>query len=194
MLKRSGIPFALNTINYIDFTSDEYGAGLNKLLAALGYSGELPVTPTTFPFMLRKYAIPIAIGVFLIVVLASLFIFIPSAPPISTPSPLLPTTEVVPSITDTTTPSPSVTASATVTVTPTVTLTPTPRATLTPSATNQNFDILIFCVNSLYANTINVRSGPGTIYAPLGEPLLVGKCLAFSARNEEEDWLQIAPI
>ena len=36
MLKRSGIPFALNTINYIDFTSDEYGAGLNKLLAALG--------------------------------------------------------------------------------------------------------------------------------------------------------------
>jgi len=27
----------------------------------------------------------------------------------------------------------------------------------------------------------------------LGEPLQVGKCLAFSARNEEATWLQIAP-
>jgi hypothetical protein len=52
---------------------------------------------------------------------------------------------------------------------------------------------LIYCVNSLYANTINVRSGPGTIYAPIGEPLQVGKCLAFSARNGETTWLQIAP-
>jgi hypothetical protein len=38
-----------------------------------------------------------------------------------------------------------------------------------------------------------VRSGPGTIYAPLGEPLLVDECLNFSARNEEGTWLQIAP-
>ena len=194
MFRRSGIPFALNTINYVDFTSDEYGVGLNNLLTALGYSGEMPVTPTTFPFMLRKYAIPIAIGVLVLIGLASFFIFAPSPPPTITPSPLPPTTEVVPSITETATPSPSVTASATITLTPTETLTPTPRATLTPSATNQTFDILIFCVNSLYANSINVRSGPGTTYAVLGEPLQVGKCLAFSARNEEEDWLQIAPI
>jgi hypothetical protein len=48
-------------------------------------------------------------------------------------------------------------------------------------------------VESDYANSINVRSGPGTIYAPLGEPLLVGTCLFFSARNEEVTWLQIAP-
>jgi hypothetical protein len=65
---------------------------------------------------------------------------------------------------------------------------------LTASPTKPTFDILIYCVNSLYANTINVRSGPGIIYAPTGEPLQVGKCLAFSARNEEETWLQIAPI
>jgi len=38
-----------------------------------------------------------------------------------------------------------------------------------------------------------VRSGPGTIYAPLGEPLLVDTCLFFSGRNEEATWLQIAP-
>jgi hypothetical protein len=38
-----------------------------------------------------------------------------------------------------------------------------------------------------------VRSGPGTIYAPMGEPLRVDTCLFFSARNEESTWLQIAP-
>jgi hypothetical protein len=38
-----------------------------------------------------------------------------------------------------------------------------------------------------------VRAGPGTIYPPIGAPLLVGTCLDFSARNEEGTWLQIAP-
>jgi hypothetical protein len=28
----------------------------------------------------------------------------------------------------------------------------------------------------------------------MGEPLKVGTCLSFSARNEEATWLQIAPI
>jgi len=74
-----------------------------------------------------------------------------------------------------------------------LTQTPTLAPSLTPSATAIPFNRLIFCVNSLYANSINVRSGPGTIYAPIGEPLLVGKCLAFSARNEEATWLQVAP-
>jgi len=49
------------------------------------------------------------------------------------------------------------------------------------------------CITSDYANSINVRSGPGTIYAPLGASLLVDTCLFFSARNEESTWLQIAP-
>jgi hypothetical protein len=64
---------------------------------------------------------------------------------------------------------------------------------LTPSPTNQPFNRLGLCVKSDYANSINVRSGPGTIYPPLGEPLLVETCLFFSARNEEATWLQIAP-
>jgi hypothetical protein len=38
-----------------------------------------------------------------------------------------------------------------------------------------------------------VRSGPGTIYPVLGEPLLVDTCLFFSARNQEATWLQVAP-
>lgn len=87
--------------------------------------------------------------------------------------------------------------------TPTFTLTPTRRPTstptssptrsFTPSPTNRPFEFLIFCINSPFANFITVRSGPGTMYAPLGEPLPVGTCLAFNARNEEATWLQIAP-
>ncbi|HEX5810244.1 MAG TPA: hypothetical protein VFY25_16355, partial [Anaerolineales bacterium] len=60
------------------------------------------------------------------------------------------------------------------------------------SATNRPFARLGLCVISEYANRINVRSGPGTTHAPLGEPLLVDTCLFFSARNEESTWLQIA--
>jgi hypothetical protein len=67
------------------------------------------------------------------------------------------------------------------------------RPTLTPSATKQPFETLNYCVNSLYAFNINVRSGPGTNFAVQGEPLSVGKCLAFRAVNEEETWLLIAP-
>src|SRR5512134_1254202 len=36
MLERSSIPFSLNTINYVDFTSDDYVASFNNLLTALG--------------------------------------------------------------------------------------------------------------------------------------------------------------
>ncbi|MGZ9223035.1 MAG: hypothetical protein ACXW4Q_13080, partial [Anaerolineales bacterium] len=63
----------------------------------------------------------------------------------------------------------------------------------TPSPTNRPLNRLGLCVLSEYANSINVRSGPGTIYAPQGAPLLVETCLFFSARNEESTWLQIAP-
>jgi hypothetical protein len=65
--------------------------------------------------------------------------------------------------------------------------------TLTPSPTKIPFEVLTYCVNSLYAFTINVRSGPGTTYRVQGEPLPVGKCLTFHAVNEEETWLLVAP-
>src|SRR5512138_576054 len=61
MLARSSVPFALNTINFIDFTSDDYAANFKNLLTALGYTGEPPVVepftaPVALPPVLRKYA------------------------------------------------------------------------------------------------------------------------------------------
>jgi hypothetical protein len=199
MLTRSSVPFALNTLNYIDFTGRDYDDNLKALLDTLGYKGELPVTPTALPLLLRKYWIPIVIGFGFLLALLSTFVFAPSPEPSLTPTRLPSMTPIiVPTHTFTTTATVSPTDSPTITpsptISPTFTETPTAKPTLTASPTNPTFEILIYCVNSLYANTINVRSGPGTIYAPIGDPLQVGTCLAFNARNEEETWLQIAPL
>ncbi len=193
MLSQSRVPFALNTINYVDFSSGEYADNLKSLLSALGYTGEMPVTPA-HPIPFGKYAIPMILGILIFVALGSRLLFSPSAVPSVTPS-VVPTTPVVISASNTAKPTPteSPTPSATITITPTLTLTSTAKPPSTPSATKIPFITLTYCVNSLYANSINVRSGPGTIYPRIGEPLLVGKCLAFSAINEEETWLQVAP-
>ena len=199
MLQQSDVPFALNTINYVDFTTDDYAASINKLLQALGYSGK-PIVPA-LPFLvrLRRVWIPLLIGGLILLGFLSRYVSQPPVLPTATLTvPPSTTPVVIPTHTSTLslTPTASITSTHTHTPTSTSTLTETttPRATLTSSPTNPPFDILIYCVNSLYANTINVRSGPGTIYAPLGEPLKVGTCLSFSARNEETTWLQIAPL
>jgi len=204
MLAATGVPFALNTINYVNFSYGEYVDNFNSLLSALGYTGEPPVvvapSADRFPFLLsalRKYTIPIIIG---IVLLITLFLLIPILTPPVPPTPTPTSTLVLPTATvpafATQTDLPTVTVTPTVASTPTVTLTTTLTATAkptsTPSPTNLPFNRLTFCVNSQYANSINVRSGPGTNHAPLGGPLPVGECLAFSARNEEGTWLQIA--
>lgn len=185
------MPFALNTINYVNFASGDYADNINSLLGALGYSGE-PIQPSSsLPFTLRKYAIPILIGLGFLLTLGSFLLFSPTPPPTVTPTTTpAPTTSVPATVTETSVPTDSPTPSAT--MTSTVTLTPTSSPTFTPSATKIPFITLTYCVNSLYANSINVRSGPGTIYAPIGDPLLVGKCLIFSATNVEETWLQAA--
>lgn len=198
MLARTNIPFALNTINYIDFTGEDYAASLNSLLTTVGHTGEPIVPAATLPMLLRKYAFPIIIGILLLLAIISSFLFTPPVPPTPTATQtstvLLPTTTDI-FITDTSTPtvSPTASQSATVTLSPTLTLTSTQTRTLTPSPTNKPFNRLGLCVQSDFANSINVRSGPGTIYAPLGAPLPVETCLFFSARNEEATWLQIAP-
>ena len=199
LLERSGIPFALNTINYVDFTSDDYAASFSSLLSALGYTGEPPVVRPPVAWTLfrtfRKYAIPILIGVGFLLALVSTFLLTPPDAPTPTPTSPSPTvTQPTSTFTreaDTPTATQSATASAT--LSPTITLTPSLTPTLTPSPTNRPFPRLGLCVQSDYANRINVRSGPGTIYPPLGEPLLVDTCLFFNARNEESTWLQIAP-
>ena len=198
MLAQSRLPFALNTINYIDFTGEDYAASLNSLLTTVGYAGEPVVPATTLPMLLRKYAFPIMIGILLLLAFISSFLFTPSVSPTPTATQtstvVLPTASVV-FATETNPPTviPTASQSATITLSPTLTLTSTQTPTLTPSPTNKPFNRLGLCVKSDYANSINVRSGPGTIYAPLGGPLPVETCLFFSARNEEATWLQIAP-
>ena len=194
MLAATGVPFALNTINYVNFTSGEYVDNFNSLLSALGFTGEPPViAPPADPFSflppaLRKYAIPIIIGMIILLALAAIFIFSPPPPPPTTPtSTLVPASATVQaSATQTDLPTGTVTEASTPTVTLTTTLTATAKPTVTPSPTNLPFNRLTFCVNSQYANSINVRSGPGTNYAPIGGPLPVGECLAFNARNEPQ--------
>lgn len=193
MLEQSDVPFALNNLNYVDFTKDDYTASLASLLDTLGYSGGLPRTSSSVQ-LLRKLAIPILIGTGILFALLADSLFMPPVPPDATPTIYPSQTSPAATLTLTHTPTETLTTTSTNTLTPTITETMTPRPTFTASPTKPTFDILIYCVNSLYANTINVRSGPGIIYAPMGEPLQVGKCLAFSARNEEETWLQIASI
>src|SRR5690349_10918622 len=85
MLANSRIPFALNTINYIDFTGEDYAASLNNLLATLGYTGEMPVVPAaTLPLALRalrKYTIPIIIAVMILLALLLIRFFNPEVVP-----------------------------------------------------------------------------------------------------------------
>lgn len=196
MLEPCNVPFALNTINYSNFSTGEYEENFKNILSALGYTGKPPVvTPyqkvKSLPIWAR-YAIPALIG--LIILLAFLF-----KPETETP-PLTPTP--VSSSTSTSTPEPfTATASATGTPSPTFTATtthtPTPtKPSLTPSPTKPPFESLSFCVLSVRDFlAINVRTGPGTNYMPLGEGLRVGKCLAFTAviiNEKEETWLLVA--
>jgi hypothetical protein len=204
MLTQSRVPFSLNTLNFIDFTGEDYAASLNNLLTTLGYSGEMPVVPAlTLPMLLRKYAFPILIGILLLLAFISSFLFAPPGPPTptatQTPTVRLPTSTTVVVVTPethtpTATQSPTASQTATVTSSPTLTLTSTQTLTFTPSPTNRPFQRVELCVESDSAFSINVRSGPSSVlYAPLGEPLRVGTCLFFNARNEEATWLRIAP-
>jgi hypothetical protein len=192
MLEACPVPFALNTINFVNFMGGEYEDSFKKLLSALGYTGKPPkVTPyekaqRMVPPILRKYGIPALFGILLLVIFA---VIASSQKPV-----VVPPTDT-PSAHATDTPSFTPTASATHTFSPTptetavVTITPS----LTPTVTKQPFETLTYCVNSLYANTINVRSGPGTNYAVIGEPLPLRRCLTFRGVNRDETWLLIAP-
>jgi TIR domain len=197
LLKPGPVPFALNTINFVNFTSGEYIDNLNNLLSALGYIGEPPVEERRpfLPTALRKYGVLILIGI--LILLALLATFFSPVPVPATLTPSVPPATLAATLTlepDTPTSIPTSSPTTTATITPTITPTSTLKPTSSPSPTRTaSANLLIFCVNSLYANRINVRSGPGTIYPVQGEPLLVGECLTFSARNEEETWLLIAP-
>lgn len=195
MLKQTSVPFALNTINYVNFTTEDYVASFNHLLTALGHTGERPVVvpPATLPMVLRKYAIPIGIGVLLLLAILAMFIF-PSSPP-PTPS-SVPTTPIV-VLTDTYTPTVSPTISSTATFTPTVTETSTPASvSLTPTLPPSGAPSLPICIYVRDGRDANVRAGPSSDYDIVGTVNANGiSCPSFSGniRNQDKEiWFQLA--
>lgn len=200
-LKPGPVPFALNTINFVNFANGEYEDRFKELLSALGFTGTPPVvtpyqkTIRSLPPWLLRFGIPA-----LIVLILLAFFLIPRTdpPPQETPT-ATQTSPIAVSLTATQT-STSEAGTATLTLSPTIintpTLTPT-RPTSTPSATRPPFRSIELCVQveQTDVQSINVRSGPSSIlYAPLGQ-INVGTCLLFSAvhvNTMDETWLLIA--
>lgn len=198
MIRPCSVPFALNTINYVNFTNDDYEIGFNNLLVALG-SPPLPEKPATglkkifqkFPRAVTRNPV-IAIGTF-IAILAILFYAIPKFfPPVDPSTPIAPTSTVTnepPTVTETDTPTPT----STITFTLTVSQTPTITRTKTPIPIN--FVLPTVCVQPEFdVHSVNVRTGPSTgegviVDAPAME---VGKCPLIGGRNEEDTWFMIA--
>jgi hypothetical protein len=204
MIRQCDVPFALNTINYVDFINAEYASAVNKLLVALG-SEPLPELPVTG---LKKFfkKIPLVItrnpffsigGIVVLFAILLLLIFNPltplTPPPTDTPTPTATITFTVtprPTDLDTDTPTPSPTH----TFTPTISATPSITPTKTPAPVN--FVLPTVCIQPTQPNiqAVWVRSGPGTdrgvlLSAPAIE---VGKCPLIGGHNEEDDWLMIA--
>jgi hypothetical protein len=211
MLVPGSIPFSLNTINYINFATGEYADNFRKLLEAMDYTGEPPITQPfekrILPEVVRKFAIPIFLGILLLFVMVWAFKSQPVAA--LTPTPTLPPSATVtltlerptPTNSSTVTITPTPTESITVTATRTASQTPTITRTASPTPTFRF--LLELCIRNLDVYNIYVRSGPSQKYAPLGELLRVrddsgafkNVCLWFQARNENEDgiWYLVAP-
>src|SRR5687768_2490536 len=202
MLKPSSVPFALNTINYINFASGEYVDNLNNLLRALGYTGKPPVEaerPKPLLATLRQYAIPIGIGILILLALISTLLPTPPVPGTSTPVVLSSVTSLPIFTPEPDTPTLSPTSSSTSTSTPTNTepaSTETSTPTPTFTSTLPTGFLLPICI---YGDSrVNVREGPGFDRISVG--VLEGngtKCPFYSAyiRNRDgEIWFQLAPI
>ena len=199
-LEPGPVPFALNTINFVNFANGEYEDRFKELLSALGFTGTPPVvtpyqkTILSLPPWLLRFGIPI-----LLVIILLAFFLIPRTdpPPQETPTATQTSSIAVsPSSIATLTQSPTATHTPSPTITFTPTLTPT-RPTSTASPTRPPFRSIELCVQVKQTDvqTINVRSGPSSIlYAPLGQ-INVGTCLLFSAvhvNTMDETWLLIA--
>ncbi|MCK6538541.1 MAG: TIR domain-containing protein [Anaerolineales bacterium] len=199
MLVPCSVPFALNTINFVNFAEGEYADSFNKLLSPLGYTGTPPeVEPYRKPMLpippaLLKYGIPALIGLALLAVFAWINPFEPPADPTFTPTH---TASVTASPTTTFTPTLEFpTDTATVTRTPSL----TPTSTSTASPTRTPFGIRLQICITAESDNIYVRSGPSQGYGArilnvrdeAGEIV----CPWFSARFENEGyfWLLLAP-
>ena len=202
MIRQCDVPFALNTINYVDFINDEYATAVNKLLVALGGT-PLPEAPATGLKKFYKKLPPVvtrnpffSIGA-IIVLLAFLFFvilnpFTPVTPPPSDTPTATATITITPRPTDPDTDTP--TPTPTQTFTPTLSATPSITPTKTPAPVN--FVLPTVCVQPTEYDvfSIYVRSGPGTDRGVLPDaPVIeVGKCPVIGGHNEEDTWLMIA--
>lgn len=183
MIKPCAVPFALNTLNYVNFTTDDYATGLNNLLVALG-SSPLPPPRTWWGRFFQKLPPQIAryfnFIIAALVIALAIFLYLKIKP-----APDIPLTQ--------TPPTPTYTATASLTYTPTVSLTPTNTRTRTPIPIN--FVPPSVCVQPEFdVHSVNVRSGPGTDKGVLVDApaIVVGKCPLIGGRNEEDTWLMIA--
>ena len=200
MLVPCNVPFALNTINFVNFAGGEYADNFRKLLPSLGYTGKpLVVAPhkkTVIPLppIFLKYGIPALIGLTLVAIFAWINPFEPPAVPTITPTlATRVTASPTPHTLEPATPSDTATATRTLTLTPTVTWTVSPV---------QSLEVKLKICITTDASNIFVRSGPdkaiyaGTLlYLPYDPDEKV--CPWFSARiwNEREGffWLLVAP-
>ncbi len=203
MIRQCDVPFALNTINYVDFINDEYDSAVNKLLVALG-GFPLPDMPVSGLKKLYKKLPPVvarnpflSIGAVFVLFTILLFAILNSLTPV-TPPPDDPTatSTITPRPTDPDTATPTPTPTFTPTVTPTSTISPTPTITRTKTPVPVNFVLPTVCVQPTQfdVHSIYVRTGPGTdrgvlLNAPAIE---VGKCPLIGGHNEEDTWLMIA--
>ena len=195
MIRPCSVPFALNTINYVNFTSDDYETGFNNLLKALGSSPRPVVPPTGIKKLLPIFTRNpfLSIGAFIAILALLIFgipkLFSPVTPPDDPTMTPTATFTARPVDTETVTPSSTPTSTFTPSITPTATIT----RTKTPIPVN--FVLPTVCVQPEYdVHSVNVRTGPSTdtgviIDAPALE---VGKCPLIGGRNEEDTWYMIA--
>jgi hypothetical protein len=198
MFEACTVPFALNTINFINFTNGEYADNFERLLSSLGFTDEPPkVAPYKKPILLLppafiKYGIPGLIGLILILIFAWTDPFTPPPTPTFTPTLTLTATS-----TFTSTYTSTSTSTDTATPTRTPSLTPTDVTTASPTRTPQGIRLQI-CITAESGN-IYVRSGPGQTYEPkildVRDESGQVACPWFSARIENEGyfWLLLAP-
>jgi hypothetical protein len=100
MLKPCSLPFGLNTINFVNFSTGKYADNFNKLLPPLGYTGKPPIVTPYIKAPFFKLTLKYGIPVFVVLILLLAFIFFPrNTPPIGmltvVPSPTLTASQTV---------------------------------------------------------------------------------------------------
>lgn len=194
MIKQCRVPFALHTINYVDFINVDYATGANKLLDALGGAPQPDIQLTRTEKLLKKLPSPVAryssvilVLLFLLLAFGLYSIFKPSPPITPTqPASQTPTLTAIP-------PTDTKTSTPTQTFTPTNSLTPTKKPTRTPIPVN--FFPPTICIKPAFdVHSVNVRTGPGVDRGVLNDAsaIEVGMCPLIGGHNAENTWLMIA--